>query len=85
MARRRGSPATGKAEPAGGLQPSAAKQMPADTAEAGGTILHSRIAARAYALSLARGGQQGDDWADWFQAEREVLAEERPAPDPDGP
>jgi hypothetical protein len=36
-------------------------------------VLHQKIAARAYELYLARGGQHGDDWADWFQAEAEVL------------
>lgn len=34
---------------------------------------HDDIAARAYEIFLARGGQHGDDWADWLQAEAEVL------------
>jgi hypothetical protein len=37
------------------------------------TVFHQEIAARAYELFLARGGQHGDDWADWFRAEAEVL------------
>jgi hypothetical protein len=37
------------------------------------------IAARAYALFLARGGAHGDDWADWLQAEAELCAEGTPA------
>ncbi len=39
------------------------------------TISQEEIAARAYALFLARGGQPGDDWADWFQAEAELGRE----------
>jgi Protein of unknown function (DUF2934) len=31
------------------------------------------IARRAYALYLARGGQEGHDVEDWLQAERELL------------
>jgi hypothetical protein len=38
------------------------------------------IAARAYALFLARGAVHGDDWADWLQAEAELRAEGTPAP-----
>lgn len=37
------------------------------------TIFHEEIAARAYELFLTRGGQHGDDLADWFRAEAEVL------------
>jgi hypothetical protein len=36
-------------------------------------VFHKEIAARAYELFLARGCQHGDDWADWFRAEAEVL------------
>jgi hypothetical protein len=36
-----------------------------------------RIAARAYELYLARGGMDGLDQDDWFQAERELQARER--------
>jgi hypothetical protein len=39
------------------------------------TIFHEEIAARAYELFLARGGQHGDDLADWFRAEAELLRE----------
>ncbi|MBI4842474.1 MAG: DUF2934 domain-containing protein [candidate division NC10 bacterium] len=39
------------------------------------TIFHEEIAARAYELFLARGGQHGEDLADWFRAEAEVLRE----------
>jgi hypothetical protein len=35
--------------------------------------LHEEIAARAYELFLDRGRRHGDDWADWFQAEADVL------------
>jgi hypothetical protein len=39
------------------------------------TISHEEIAARAYALFLARGGQHGDDWSDWFRAEAGLRRE----------
>jgi hypothetical protein len=34
-----------------------------------------RIAARAYELYEARGGEHGQDLADWLQAEREIGTE----------
>jgi hypothetical protein len=37
------------------------------------------IAARAYALFLARGAAHGDDWADWLRAEAELRSEGTPA------
>lgn len=37
------------------------------------SVYHQEIAFRAYELFLARGCQHGDDWADWFRAESEVL------------
>jgi hypothetical protein len=37
------------------------------------------IAARAYALFLARGAAHGDDWADWLRAEAEMRSEGTPA------
>jgi hypothetical protein len=37
------------------------------------TELHAQIAGRAYELFLGRGCRHGDDWADWFRAEAEVL------------
>ncbi len=43
---------------------------------------HEAIAARAYALFLARGGAHGDDWAVWLQAEAKLRAEGTPATDP---
>lgn len=33
-----------------------------------------RVAERAYALFLARGGTHGDDIGDWLTAERELSA-----------
>ena len=33
---------------------------------------HDEIARRAYQLYEARGGEQGREWEDWFQAEREL-------------
>ena len=36
-------------------------------------ITEDDIARRAYALYLARGGQEGHDVEDWLQAERELL------------
>jgi len=39
------------------------------------TLSHDELAARAYTLFLARGGQHGDDWRDWFQAEAELRRE----------
>jgi hypothetical protein len=35
------------------------------------TTLHDRIARRAYDLFEKRGKHDGQDWADWFQAERD--------------
>jgi hypothetical protein len=37
------------------------------------SVFHQEIASRAYELFLGRGCQHGDDWADWFRAESEVL------------
>ena len=39
---------------------------------AGSAPSHEAIAARAYALFLARGAQHGSDWEDWIQAEGEL-------------
>ena len=41
-------------------------------APAAPTLSHEALAARAYGLFLARGGQPGDEWRDWFQAEAEL-------------
>jgi len=38
-------------------------------------LSHEALAARAYGLFLARGGQPGDEWRDWFQAEAELRKE----------
>ena len=38
-------------------------------------VSHESVAARAYGLFLARGGQPGDDLRDWFQAEAELRQE----------
>lgn len=39
------------------------------------TISHEEISACAYELFLTRGGQHGDDLADWFRAEMELRQE----------
>ena len=31
------------------------------------------IAARAYELFMERGGQHGNDWEDWFNAEQQLI------------
>jgi hypothetical protein len=36
------------------------------------TPVYSQIAARAYEIFLARGGEHGRDAEDWYQAEREL-------------
>jgi hypothetical protein len=38
---------------------------------------HDRIARRAYDYFEARGKQHGQDWADWFQAERDIRDHSR--------
>ena len=35
-------------------------------------VSSDEVARRAYELYEHRGGEQGHDWDDWFQAEREV-------------
>ncbi len=37
--------------------------------------LHERIKKKAYELYVKRGYIHGDDWADWFEAEKIVKAE----------
>ncbi len=37
--------------------------------------LQARIADRAHELYMHRGGHHGQDWEDWFEAERQVLQE----------
>ena len=41
-----------------------------------GEELNARIAMRAYELYRQRGGCHGEDQADWFEAEREILSTE---------
>jgi hypothetical protein len=69
---------------AAGQDPQPAHEMDARPASgiASGPPAQEAIAARAYALFLARGGVHGDDWADWLQAEAELRAEGTPATDP---
>jgi hypothetical protein len=45
-------------------------------------ISYEETAARAYALFLGRGGQPGDEWGDWFQAEAELRREKERADRP---
>lgn len=46
------------------------------------SLFHEAIAARAYELFQARGGQHGNDWADWFRAEAEVVCGLHPGKSP---
>lgn len=51
---------------------------PTSTPEGGSPgvpVSFEEIAARAYECFLTRGGQPGNDWADWFQAEAELRHE----------
>ena len=41
--------------------------------------IQEEIRTRAYYRFLARGGQPGNEWNDWFQAEREVRKQYQPA------
>ena len=36
---------------------------------------HSQIAHRAFEIYVARGGDHGHDMGDWFEAERQLVAE----------
>ena len=47
-------------------------------AGAAGERSQDRIAARAYELYLARGGEDGRDWDDWLAAERELSSNNPP-------
>ena len=42
-------------------------------AVASGSRTVEQIQRRAYELFLARGGVHGNDWIDWFTAERELI------------
>jgi hypothetical protein len=46
--------------------------------ERGTVSLEQQIAARAYALYLARGAEDGHDLDDWLQAEQQLLGEISP-------
>jgi hypothetical protein len=54
-------------QPAPAVTPEAPSLVP--------TVAHAEITARAYQLFLARGGNHGDDQADWFRAEAELRRE----------
>ncbi len=58
---------TKRSNPASARNPEATLSAP--------TLTYEEIAARAYALFLSRGGQPGDDLADWFRAEAELRRE----------
>ena len=47
---------------------------PADQTIAAGQPHEQDVARRAYELYEQRGGQDGRDWDDWFQAEQELRA-----------
>jgi hypothetical protein len=54
------------------------KPVPASSSDGpsrGSQVTHEEIAARAYEHFLARGGQLGDDWGDWFRAEAELAGD----------
>jgi hypothetical protein len=38
--------------------------------------LEERVRARAHEIFSQRGGQDGSDWDDWFQAEEEIRLED---------
>jgi hypothetical protein len=66
-------------------RPIPAEQVPPVHGENAGPPSQEAIAARAYALFLARGGAHGDDWADWLRAEAELRAEGTPTSDQSEP
>ncbi len=70
---------TRRATPAG-QDPQSDRQQDARPPSSGvsGPPSQEAIAARAYALFLARGGAHGDDWADSLQAEAELRAQPTP-------
>ena len=67
------------ARTAGGAEPRAvpAEQTPAGLtgAERGIGPSHEQIAARAYELWQAQGKPEGDDLANWYEAERQLRTE----------
>jgi|RhiMetdeSRZDD1v2_1073273.scaffolds.fasta_scaffold119031_4 hypothetical protein len=58
----------------GGTVMAKAKQEPAET-KPSLPITEEEIQIRAYALYLARGGEDGHDLEDWFEAERSLKKE----------
>jgi Protein of unknown function (DUF2934) len=38
-------------------------------------LTHAQIAHRAFEIYVARGGDHGHDMGDWFEAERQLVAE----------
>ncbi|MFB3818096.1 MAG: DUF2934 domain-containing protein [Candidatus Methylomirabilales bacterium] len=65
-----GAPAVGStAEPAARREASHERERPHQREAS-----HEEIARRAYALFQERGGQHGDDLADWLRAEAELTA-----------
>ena len=56
-----------------GRSPAPAKQEREPMPE----ISQQAIAKRAYEKFMVRGGKHGEDWRDWFEAERELKAEAR--------
>jgi hypothetical protein len=77
MTARNSTPSRKRSAAAAGHTPQAVPEPDARPASGVAGDLPSReaIAARAYALFLARGGAHGDDWADWLQAEAELRRE----------
>jgi hypothetical protein len=69
--KRHGEP--GKMGAANQPETSSSLEMPAST-DRGSTSLEERIRARAYALYLERGEQEGSAVDDWVRAEAEILA-----------
>jgi len=58
------------------VQPQASTPKPPEAApkpdERPSGLVSERIAARAYEIFVARGGEHGHDQEDWYQAEREL-------------
>lgn len=75
MARRKVGPDATAAKPTRPARRTAQEAPSGAASPAAGVPSHEALAARAYALFLARGGQHGNDWADWLQAEAELRAE----------
>jgi hypothetical protein len=61
-------PAADQAQPTAGATPDAGRSTDARP----GSLTREQIAARAYEIYLARGGEHGRAEEDWLQAEREL-------------